>query len=364
MINNVDHHFSLTIQGKNYSSNQLLEIIDAMDFSDHSHDSNFTLLLEFLVEWFSKDHFIHVKTSGSTGKPKTIKLSKTSMIRSAQNTIDYFSLKRGSSIALVLPINYIAGKMMVVRAIVGGLNLIHYPPSCQLHTSIQQKIDFIALVPNQLHSFLKTDLNFICNAKVLLGGAPLTEQQEQMLHTHTCMFYQSYATTETASHVAIRILNKEPANEFYTALNGISFEVDKRNCLVINSEYLDEKQYQTNDVVELKNNHCFKWIGRADHIINSAGYKINPEELEKLVANTINDRFIIIGAQNDKYGEAPILIIEGKKENYLGIDLLKKINILLPKYCIIRDIYFIRHFDETPTGKIKRNLKPVHLKKF
>ena len=87
--------------------------------------------------------------------------------------------------------------------------------------------------------------------------------------------------TETFSHIALRKVNGKDASPVFVALKGISLAQDDRGCLVINTPLLLEESLTTNDVVELLSPDEFTWKGRFDHVINSGGIKIFPEELEK-----------------------------------------------------------------------------------
>lgn len=79
-------------------------------------------LEEFLEEWNNGDDCITVHTSGSTGKPKPIRVEKRRMEASARITCRFLGLKQGDTALLCMPLDYIAGKMVVVRSIVAGLN--------------------------------------------------------------------------------------------------------------------------------------------------------------------------------------------------------------------------------------------------
>jgi O-succinylbenzoic acid--CoA ligase len=138
-------------------------------------------LFLFLNEWFSDSDFVLAQTSGSTGKPKPIELPKSIMIRSAERTIEYFGLKPENRILLSLPCRYIAGKMMVVRAIVGQMNLIPVDPSTDFDFLQNEAFDFGAMVPNQVVKLLGHDsgmekLQNISN--LLIGGSGISEKLE------------------------------------------------------------------------------------------------------------------------------------------------------------------------------------------
>ncbi len=108
--------WSIQINGKHYNNENLLSIDDSE-------------IRDFLEEWGNKELSISLKTSGSTGKPKLIHLLKSDMIASAKLTGKYFNLENAQTALLCLPVKYIAGKMMLVRAMVLGLDLISVEPS-------------------------------------------------------------------------------------------------------------------------------------------------------------------------------------------------------------------------------------------
>ena len=84
---------------------------------------------KFLEEWNNASPYVHVQTSGSTGAPKPMQVEKQRMLASARITCDFLGLKSGDTALLCMSLDYIAGKMMVVRSLERGLKLITVPPS-------------------------------------------------------------------------------------------------------------------------------------------------------------------------------------------------------------------------------------------
>ena len=117
-------------------------------------------LEEFLSEWNNDSPFVHVQTSGSTGVPKPMLAEKRRMLASARITNDFLGLREGDVALLCMSLDYIAGKMMVVRSMERGLKLLTVEPSghplnyCQ--SAIDDcKIDFAAMVPMQVYNTLQ-----------------------------------------------------------------------------------------------------------------------------------------------------------------------------------------------------------------
>ena len=311
-------------------------------------------LYSFLNEWFSDSGFVFAQTSGSTGAPKTIELPKTVMIKSAERTIEYFGLKKDDRLLLSLSCRYIAGKMMVVRAIVGQMNLITVDPAGDFDILEDELFDFGALVPNQVFKLLeqtsgKEKLQNIRN--LLVGGSAITSELQTRISRLSNRVVSTYGMTETASHIAIRELSGDQKSEFYHCLPGISVSLSDSDCLQIHLPELDEP-LQTNDLAELQSNTCFKIMGRADSVIISGGIKYSPETIEKKLEALINQRFIISSLPDEKLGEKLVLVIEGEPFNTINLE--QKLNNLLMPYELPKTIIFQEKFLETASGKIIR----------
>ena len=330
MTNNLIHK-NFKLAGELHSSNDLIESLK--DNTDYYN---------FLTSWFDENDFILVKTSGSTGTPKEIKLKKIDLISSSKLTADYFNLKPGDKVINCLPVEYIAGKMMLVRSLVLGLDLYLFPVNSSPIKQIQKNYDLIAFTPMQLEN----SILFIDRIKnVLVGGSAVNENLKQKILNINTNVYETYGMTETITHIAVRNLTKGE-NEF-TTLPGI--EIGKRdNCLFIKPNHLSIEMVQTNDIVQFTNKNKFLLIGRRDFIINSGGVKLNPEAIEKKLAKYISADFVISSIDNSKFGEVVALVFKKNiPDNY------NKAFTHLSKYEIPKEVLAIDNFPEN-NGKINR----------
>ena len=312
-------------------------------------------LFLFLNEWFSESDFVQAHTSGSTGEPKPIELPKSVMIKSAERTIEYFGLKKGDRLLLSLPCQYIAGKMMVVRAIVGQMNLETVDPSDDFEILMNETFEFGAMVPNQVFKILespsgKKKLENIRN--LLIGGSSIPATLETEISRLRSRVVSTYGMTETASHIAIRELSGEKRSDIYNCLPGISVTTNENECLQIHvPEYYEP--IQTNDIAEILSPTSFRILGRADDAIISGGIKYFPETIEKKLETVILGRMVISSLPDEKLGEKLVLVIEGKQTDIEPINqTLKK---FLTPFERPKAILFLAKFPETSTGKIKRN---------
>ena len=296
----------------------------------------------FLLEWFDDNSYIDMQTSGSTGVPKTVRISKSAMVESAIATGDFFDIHPGQKVLQCLPVKYIAGKLMFIRAFILGLEMDFVAPTSTPLYKNDTDYDFVAMVPLQAKNSLK-ELKRV--KKMIIGGAMISKSLEQQLKKLPTKVYETYGMTETITHIAA----KEIGEKSFTVLPNVTISYDDKNCLVIRAPRISDEVIITNDLVELVNENQFVFLGRYDNIVNSGGIKLIPEQIEKKLAGKIDGRYIVAGKKDEELGEKLILIVEGEQR-----DISKEIYSDLDKYEKPKEVYFISKFKETENGKIMR----------
>ena len=338
--------------------------INGRSFSSVAHLLTYSKVLSvpihnFLQDWFSKKKVVEVKTSGSTGTPKIIQLQKEFMKNSAKATGQFFELSKNTTALLCMPTEYIAGKMMLVRALELGWHLDIVKPSSNPLQNVNKVYDFSAMVPMQLQDSLD---NIEKVKKLIVGGGVVSKELEKQMQFISTEVFATYGMTETITHIAVKRLNhfnnntsSGVENSLYAVLPDITISSDDRNCLVINAPRVSDIEIVTNDVIEMISETEFKWLGRFDNVINSGGVKLHPEEIEKKLFEKISQRFFVAGVTDILLGEKLILIIEGKATT-ISLDKFEH----LSKYEIPKETYFLEKFVETATGKVQRD-KTINL---
>ncbi len=332
----------LKINGKEYKS--------AKEISE----VGFPLLADFLEEWEGANDFVVAHTSGSTGTPKEMRLLKSDMRASARMTNAFFKIGSGSRLLLCLSPSYIAGKMMIVRAIEAGAELMVEAPSNHVLAGYAGGVfDLVAVVPSQALELMtdKNRLSFI--RTMIIGGGEVSANLRRMVVANHVSAYATYGMTETCSHVALAKI--EAQVEPFTALPPIWFETDARGCLVVHTPHFSTQQFVTNDIVELLSESQFFWRGRYDNVINTGGIKIFPEEVEKSIAGAVDGRFYVTSRKSEKWGSEVVLVLECDAMDEQGKQrLLKQLASVLPKYSVPKDVVCKKHFRETSSGKMIR----------
>jgi o-succinylbenzoate---CoA ligase len=354
---NEAHYSQLTINGETFNKESLTRLVHEK-LRLHQLPDWEEEFFGFLQSWFNDSEWMKVATSGSTGKPKRLIIPKTSMVKSAIRTGRYLNLQRGQSALLALPVRYIAGQMMVVRALVLGLDLYPVLPSSNPLNDTRRNFDFAALTPMQVISILESENGsdkVKAMHKLIIGGGTLSKELMAELSTFENQIWATYGMTETLTHVAMQKLTKPNPTAYFEALPGIMFSTDQRGCLVIRDTGLQIEELITNDLVNLISNTAFEFIGRFDHVINTGGVKVSPESIEKILTqHLINKRFIVTGVPDKLLGIKLVLVVEGEEDGKINLQSLKSIP-LLKKHEIPKKVIFMKCFPETENGKIIRS---------
>ena len=316
-------------------------------------------VISFLKEWHSGTPTVSVQTSGSTGTPKVFEIEKSKMLNSARMTCNFLNLKEGDAALLCLPVEYISGKMMVVRALERKLKLSVATPSAKPVQNLDVTIDFCAMSPLQVENSLHK-IHFIKN--LIIGGAQVSQSLKNKIsqslkdkNTETTV-YETYGMSETLSHIALKQIYPV-SEEYFSVFKGIEIALDERRCLKISAPAFHPEILQTNDLVELKDDRHFKFLGRIDNVVNSGGLKIHPEELESLLHRYIAREAAFLGIKDEKLGQKLVLVIEGSENDVLKLQLneaLKEIEKTLSKNHLPKTIHFIPVFPRIPNGKLNR----------
>ena len=344
-------------------------------------------LEDFFSEWNNDSDRVLVHTSGSTGKPKPMMVEKKRMLNSARITCDFLGLKPGDSALLCMSLDYIAGKMVVVRSIERHLHLISVSPSGHPLKNIDLKdvngkdvngeITFAAMVPMQVYNTLQVPeererLTHIRH--LIIGGGAIDAALEQELRSlpGNIAIWSTYGMTETLSHIALRRINGAETSEWYQPFDSVKISQTEEGCLVIDAPLVCAETLVTNDIVEIESyiynkveKLRFRIKGRKDNVICSGGIKIQIEEVEALLKPHLEKPFMLAKKKDEKFGEIAVLLTEDED--------LKKVEATIRrllfgksddsnnsseskshKYWIPREYLHVDHLPLTETGKPKR----------
>lgn len=334
-------------------------------------------LEDFFSEWNNDSDRVLVHTSGSTGKPKPMMVEKKRMLNSARITCDFLGLKPGDTTLLCMSLDYIAGKMVVVRSIERHLHLISVSPSGHPLKDINEEITFAAMVPMQVYNTLQVPeererLTHIRH--LIIGGGAIDASLEKELQAlpGNIAIWSTYGMTETLSHIALRRINGDEASEWYQPFDSVKISQTEEGCLVIDAPLVCAETLVTNDIVEIESyiynkveKLRFRIKGRKDNVICSGGIKIQIEEVEALLKPYLEKPFMLAKKKDEKFGEIAVLLTEDEDLKKVEAtirrllsgksdDSNKSSESKSHKYWIPREFRYVEHLPLTETGKPKR----------
>ena len=311
---------------------------------------------EFLEEWNNPSPYVHVQTSGSTGTPKPMLVEKQRMLNSARITCDFLGLREGDTALLCMSLDYIAGKMMVVRSIERGLKLTTVEPSGHPLSTSHSPLSFAAMVPMQVYNSLQVPEEkerLMRIRHLIIGGGAIDDALASALKTFPNHVWSTYGMTETLSHIALRRLNGPEASEWYTPFPSVKVSLNEDRCLVIDAPLVCSERLVTNDIAELSSgtvpNMKFRILGRKDNVICSGGIKIQIETVERQLRPHLQAPFLITKRPDAKFGEAVVLLTEGAVDE--GRRVCAQV---LPKYNQPKAYLHVDKIPLTATGKPAR----------
>lgn len=314
---------TLTINGQLYSNEQMhaqgnnLSFLQQEFYQKYGQGSFLADLADFLAAWFSEGEQIEVMTSGSTGAPKRLLVSKQSMMNSAMLTVSFLGLKAHNTALLCMPLRYIAGKMVVVRALVASLEIIALKVSGNPLQEVLNKLphvqlDFAAMIPMQVFNSLQNEAeqSLLKSIKhLIIGGGSVDQDLAQVLSTFPHAVWSTYGMTETLSHIALRKLSGKEASVWYTPFESVKLST-KEGALVIDAPLVSQEILYTNDLVEFNQQGQFKVLGRKDNTINTGGVKVQIEAVEQSLKPKLGQHFMISSRLHPKFGEAIVLLLD------------------------------------------------------
>jgi O-succinylbenzoic acid--CoA ligase len=314
-------------------------------------------IFSFLLSFTGDQETLSLHTSGTTGRSVLITARKEQLLASARHTLLHLHLQPGDKALLCLPVRYIAGKMMIVRALAGGLDL--YPVRPAATPAVERAYDFAAMTPLQAGRLLQAPGGRERLARIrilLLGGGPLSPQLEKELSTLDTVIFHTYGMTETFSHIAMRRITGEQHSSLFTPLPGIRVTLSPAGTLEIHAPHLSGTPYHTNDLAVIDDQGRFRITGRSDNIINTGGIKISPEELETSLQEQIPWPFFLSGIPDPLLGEKITIILRKKRLEENDLTLLREASrTIRPPAHRPRQVIATAQFIFTESGKLQRN---------
>jgi len=287
-----------------------------------------------------------IESSGSTGSPKKIYLSKEALIASTEAT--KLAIGEGQWL-LSLPINYIAGAMVLVRSILAGTKPVvmntgvsFTPEAFSRSASLLTSEDrFVSLVPTQLMRIREAcleDSYLLSQMKkfkaVLVGGQSVSPELLEYFRSAGVNVMTTYGMAETSGGCVYD----------GGALPGVELKINPDGTIAIAGPMLangvaDESGFMnTSDQGELFDGFL-RVLGRADRVLISGGLKVGLDQVEAVAASIPGVVEVAATALNSsEWGQRVGLVYVGSPEvaDYMAAGVFEQLGLAAKPIRVIR----------------------------
>ncbi|WP_062303007.1 AMP-binding protein [Demequina subtropica] len=261
---------------------------------------------------------IAVATSGSTGTPRLVLLPDDA-IRAAVSLSSRRLGGEGHQL-LAIPADRIGGALVLARATLAGATVTRMAPGPFTATAFAEAVArmpagprYASLVPTQVRRLAQDPAGRDALASldaVLVGGAALPE------HDAPGTLVRTYGMSETCGGCVYDGL----------AFDGVQLRIDDDGRVLIAGPtlaagYADgddsafrtvdgERWFVTSDLGELRDGRL-RVLGRADHVINTGGFKVHPQRIELALERAGATAAAVVGVPDPEWGERVVAVVEG-----------------------------------------------------
>ena len=261
-------------------------------------------------------------TSGSTGLPKAVVHNVSAHLANAEGVCSLMNFGKEQSWLISLPLYHVSGQGIVWRWLYAGATLVL--PKEDFYQSIGE-VSHVSLVPTQLQrwfDYLAEHPQPIQTQAVLLGGTQIPVKLTQALSELGIRSYSGYGMTEMASTAFAKqsdgkigvgqpLLGREfklVNEEVWLKGAGLAMGYWRNGCVdpLTNAE----GWFQTKDKGQWLDNELVIQ-GRLDNMFISGGENIQPEEIEKVIAQSdLVKQVFVLPKHDEEFGHRPVAIVE------------------------------------------------------
>ena len=326
-------------------------------------------------------------TSGTTARPKGVAITHLQAEFTTKNIIKVLGYNSSDVNLVPLPFFHSFGLGCVHTSILSGASLIIQKNSSNVKEILEcfknKNATTFAAVPATLTTIIK---NFRIEAEEILSNSRLIMTNSTSIPVNTVKEFKKilrtgnlatyYGLTE-ASRSTFMIFEKNLEKDMSVGIPapGVQIKIKKENngkngIIMIKGnnviqnywndleadKFIKDGWIETGDIGYIDSDGFLYLSGRKDYIINVAGNKVNPYEIENVVKK-INgiEEAIAVGKKHETFGNVIKLIIKKSKDFEI-----KKSEIIafciknMERYKVPIDIEFVEEFPKTEYGKIKR----------
>lgn len=297
---------------------------------------------------------IHLFTSGTTGIPKKIKHNLASISRSVRIAEKH----KQSTWGFAYNPTHMAGIQVFFQALLNGnsiIDIFKLDRSTVFSRIEKYKITNISATPTYYRMLLPMDKTYQSIQRITSGGERFDPDLIEALQQGfpKAHFRNIYASTEAGAILESKsdvFIITDPA---LCKIEAGTLWIHKS---VVGGFQLSGDWYDTGDLVSVLDSEPthFRFVSRANEMINVGGYKVNPLEVESAINHhhgVIQSR--VYGKQNRILGNVLIADVV-TSEPISEKELRNHLSGLLQPHKIPRLINFVDEIITTRTGKVQR----------
>ncbi len=296
-----------------------------------------SLIRTFPEDWDPDFGWLMIPTGGSSGAMKLARHDQATLLSAATGAAQYLGMASIHSLG-TLPRHHIGGLMAWLRSVLTGglfINAVWRRIAEGGFSGILNQPMVISLVPTQLGRLKQVEgaVDWLRQfAAVLVGGAALSPSLARWAREEGIRLCPTYAATETAAMAAAL-----SPDEFLGGRSGVgkplphiqaetgpSKELRWSGSSLFRGYWperrLGDEEWVSGDLGSIDEDGNIHIHGRADGLINSGGEKINPVEVEIVLAEIWPDgHYKVLGIPHAQWGECVVVA----HEEGINLDLTK-----------------------------------------
>lgn len=336
---------------------------------------------------FDRDLLI-VYTSGTTGRPKGAVLSQRAMRSNAIMSHHAYDMRADDVVLNVLPLFHVGGlNIQPVPALIIGATVIlekTFDPAATLHLIEQSGVTLMNSVPTILGALCAhphwPETNLGSMRMFSIGSTDVPVALINQVHQRGVRVVQIYGATETAPSAiyqtadiafdtigsigragcdnTIRLVD-DGGNDVE---NGSVGEIWVKGDNVFTGYWQDDAAtataktdgwFHTGDMARRDDAGLYWFADRVKHVIISGGENIYPAELERVLAGHPGlVEFSIIGRDDDRWGQVPVVVAVRRDAALSKEDILQVFTPEIARFKQPKDVIFLDYLPRNALGKI------------
>jgi|TARA_B110000438_G_scaffold88833_1_gene88313 acyl-CoA synthetase (AMP-forming)/AMP-acid ligase II len=350
-------------------------------------ESNFHQIQQNKLMKINNEHAYLIFTSGTTAEPKGVIITQSNTIFTTKNIIDVLKYDEFDVNVLPLPLTHSFGLGCLHASLFVGSTLIlikNATNTVNILKEIQQyNATTFAAVPLTLNKILKEHddcSSYFKNLRLIITNSTsipvkTVEKYRDILKNGFLATY--YGLTE-ASRSTFMIFDKlgretsvgKPYNDVMIKIQNESLNELETGQILIKGDNVIKNYWnnleadkrivdywlQTGDLGHKDSEGYLYLDGRIDYVINVAGEKIIPDDIETVVkVLTDVEDVVAIGIKNEMYGEIIKLFVKKSVNSKITkFEILSQCIKNLESHKVPREIEFMDDFPKNEFGKIQR----------